>query len=135
MRRVAKPLQVLGAVIAVLLALAACSSKGGAQNSNNATSKSYTIAMVTHEAPGDTFWDKIRNGAEQAAKDHNVDLKYSNDPDAGKQATLIQNAVDSKVDGLATTLPTPDAIGPAAQKAVQAGIPTVAFIGGITEYQ
>jgi simple sugar transport system substrate-binding protein len=24
--------------------------------------------MVTHETPGDTFWDKIRAGAEQAAK-------------------------------------------------------------------
>jgi simple sugar transport system substrate-binding protein len=121
------------AVIAAVVALAACSSKGGAQN-NNATGKNYTIAMVTHEAPGDTFWDKIRNGAEQAAKDHNITLKYSNDPDAGKQATLIQNAIDSKVDGIATTLPTPDAIGPVAQKAVSAGIPVVAFNAGKDDY-
>jgi ABC-type sugar transport system substrate-binding protein len=28
----------------------------------------YTFQMVTHETPGDTFWDKIRAGAEQAAK-------------------------------------------------------------------
>ena len=35
---------------------------------------------------------------------HGIDLKYSNDPDAAKQATLIQNAIDSKVDGIATTL-------------------------------
>jgi len=91
--------------------------------------------MVTHEAPGDTFWDKIRNGAEEAAKNHNITLKYSNDPDAGNQATLIQNAVSSKVDGLATTMPNPDAIGPAAQKAVQAGIPTVAFNAGKDNYK
>jgi simple sugar transport system substrate-binding protein len=133
MSRVGKPLQVLAAVAAVLLALAACSSKGGAQNST--TQQDFTIAMVTHEAPGDTFWDKIRNGAEAAAKQLGVTLKYSNDPDAGKQATLIQNAIDSKVDGLATTLPTPDAIGPAAQKAVQAGIPVVAFNAGKDDYQ
>jgi simple sugar transport system substrate-binding protein len=125
MRRVGSPLKALVAVAAIVLALAACSSKGGAQNN---------IAMVTHEAPGDTFWDKIRNGAEQAAKDHNVTLKYSNDPDAGKQAGLIQNAIDSKVDGIATTLPTPDAIGPAAQKAVSAGIPVVAFNAGKDAY-
>src|SRR4051812_37453897 len=134
MRRVGKPLQVLAAVAAVLLALAACSSKGGAQNQNNANGQSYTIAMITHEAPGDTFWDKIRNGAEQAAKDHGITLNYSNDPDAGKQATLVQNAIDSKVNGIAVTLPTPDAIGPAAQRAVQAGIPVVAFNAGKDNY-
>jgi simple sugar transport system substrate-binding protein len=133
MRRVGKPLQLLVALVAVLLAVVACSSKGGAQNS--ATGKNYTIAMITHEAPGDTFWDKIRNGAEAASKQLNVTLKYSNDPDAGKQATLIQNAIDSKVDGIATTLPTPDAIGPAAQKAVSAGIPVVAFNAGRDDYK
>jgi simple sugar transport system substrate-binding protein len=135
MRRVGKPLVPVVAVAALAVAVAGCSSQGGAQNQNNATSKSYTIAMVTHEAPGDTFWDKIRNGAQQAAKDHNVTLKYSNDPDANKQATLIQNAVSSHVDGLATTLPTPDAIGPAAQAAVKAGIPTVAFNAGKDQYK
>jgi simple sugar transport system substrate-binding protein len=135
MRRVGKPLQVVAAVAAVAIAVTGCSSKGGAKNQTNATGKNYTIAMVTHEAPGDTFWDKIRNGAEQAAKDHNVTLKYSNDPDSGKQATLIQNAVNSKVNGLATTLPDPPAIGPAAQSALKAGIPVVGFNAGKDQYQ
>ena len=102
MRRVGSLLKVPVAGAAIVLAVAACSSQGGAQD--EAAGKSYTIAMVTHEAPGDTFWDKIRNGAEQAAKDHGIDLKYSQDPDAGNQATLIQNAIDSEVDGVATTL-------------------------------
>ena len=74
--------------------------------------------MVTHETPGDTFWDRIRAGAEQAAKDTGSTLKYSADPDATKQAVLIQNAIDSKVDGIATTLVTPDALIPTVQKAV-----------------
>jgi simple sugar transport system substrate-binding protein len=135
MRSTRRPLQALVAVTAATLALAACSSKGGAQDDSSAAGQNFTIAMVTHEAPGDTFWDKIRNGAEQAAKDHNITLNYSNDPDAGNQATLIQNAVSSKVDALATTMPNPDAIGPAAQKAVQAGIPTVAFNAGKDDYK
>ena len=139
MRTTRRSVKAAIAVVAAATALAACSSQGGAQNSSsggggNSNGQKYTIAMVTHEAPGDTFWDKIRNGAQQAAKDHNITLNYSNDPDAGKQATLIQNAIDSKVDGLATTLPTPDAVGPAAQKAVQAGIPTVAFNAGKDDY-
>jgi simple sugar transport system substrate-binding protein len=127
----------------LLLAVTACSSQGGAQNAPGAAGsggaatggKSYTIAMVTHEAPGSTFWDRIRAGAEQAAKQHGIDLKYSNDPDSGKQATLIQNAIDSKVDGIAVTLANPDAVGPALQKATQAGIPGVVFNAGIDKYQ
>jgi simple sugar transport system substrate-binding protein len=124
------------------VAMAACSSQGGANTAagNNgpavgsAGGKQYTIAMVTHEAPGDSFWDKIRAGAQEAAKELNVNLKYSNNNDAGQQATLVQNAIDSKVDGLAVTLAYADQVGPAAAKAVQAGIPTVAFNSGINEY-
>ena len=44
----------------------------------------FTIAMITHEAPGDTFWDKVRAGAEQAAKNTGVELKYSNNPDGAR---------------------------------------------------
>jgi len=132
MSRIGRPLKALATIGALTLAAAACSSQGGAQDQGNA--QEFTIAMVTHEAPGDTFWDKIRNGAEQAAKDHNITLNYSNNQDAGEQATLVQNAIDSGVDGLATTLPTPDAIGPSVQKAVDAGIPTVAFNAGINDY-
>jgi simple sugar transport system substrate-binding protein len=134
MRSTRRSLGALVAVTAATVALAACSSQGGAQNSG-ATSKNYTVAMITHESPGDTFWDKIRAGAEQAAKNHNVTLKYSNDPDAGKEATLVQNAVDSKVDGIAVTLAFPDAVGPAAKSALDGGTPVVAFNSGIDNYQ
>jgi simple sugar transport system substrate-binding protein len=137
MRSTRRPLRALVAVTAATLALAACSSQGGAQNEGGGggNGEDFTIAMVTHEAPGDTFWDKIRNGAQQAAKDHGITLNYSNNQDAGEQATLVQNAIDSGVDGLATTLPTPDAIGPAVRKAIDAGIPTVAFNAGINDYK
>lgn len=133
----------LTAVVAASAVLAGCSSQGGAQDQPAApgaggggggTGQSFTIAMITHEAPGDTFWDKVRAGAEQAAKNTGVELKYSNDPDSSRQATLVQNAIDSKVDGVAVTLTQADAVGPVAQKAIQAGIPVVAFNGGITDY-
>ncbi|MCE3552172.1 substrate-binding domain-containing protein [Pseudonocardia sp. RS11V-5] len=118
------------------LIAAGCSSQGGAQNNATAaTSQRFTIAMITHEQPGDSFWDKIRAGAQQAASELNVDLKYSNNNDAGQQATLVQNAIDSKVNGIAVTLAYADQVGPAAEKAVKAGIPTVAFNSGINEYQ
>jgi simple sugar transport system substrate-binding protein len=131
----------LTAVIA--LALAACSS-GGREKTNDTTtnnggnaagSSGFTIAMITHETPGDTFWDKIKAGAQQAAKDEGVTLKYSNDPDAAKQAVLIQNAVDSKVNGIATTLVTPGALAGAVKAATNAKIPVVGFNSGIDQYK
>ncbi len=122
--------------------LAACSGGGAPKTDDSAGGAAggggdsgYTFAMVTHETPGDTFWDKIKAGAQQAAKDTGSTLKYSNDPDPAKQATLIQNAVDSKVDGIATTLATPDALKGAVQSAITAKIPTVAFNSGIDQYK
>ena len=133
----------LVATTAVLAAgLAACSS-GGAPSTSSGDSgaaggggnSGYTFAMITHETPGDTFWDRIKAGAQQAAKDTGSTLKYSADPDAPKQAVLIQNAIDSKVDGIATTLVTPDALIPTIKKAIDAGIPVDTFNSGIGFFQ
>jgi simple sugar transport system substrate-binding protein len=134
---------VAAAVGAVAVALAACSGGGAksTQTSGNGggggagDNSGYTFAMVTHETPGDTFWDKIKAGANQAAKNNGITLKYSADPDPSKQATLIQNAIDSKVDGIATTLATPDALAGSVKAATGAKIPVVAFNSGIDQYK
>jgi len=132
------------ALVAVVALLASSCSEGGAPKDEADTSgggsgagdnSGYTIAMVTHETPGDTFWDKIKAGAQQAAKNEGVTLKYSNDPEPSKQATLIKNAVDSKVDAIATTLATPDALAGAVKQAEGAGIPVAAFNSGIDQYK
>jgi simple sugar transport system substrate-binding protein len=86
--------------------------------------------MITHQAPGDTFWDIIRKGAEAASAKDNVDFQYSNDPDATKQAQLIQAAIDKKVDGIAVTDPNTGALGDTIKKAVAAGIPVTMFNAG-----
>jgi simple sugar transport system substrate-binding protein len=134
--------RLLAVAAAVAVGLTACSSGGkekttetGSAGGNAAGSSGYTIAMITHETPGDTFWDKIKAGATQAAKDEGITLKYSNDPAAAKQAVLIQNAVDSKVSGIATTLVTPDALAGAVKAASDAKIPVVGFNSGIDQYQ
>jgi simple sugar transport system substrate-binding protein len=133
----------LALIAAIALITSSCSQGGAPKNSSSGGSggsgagdnSGYTLAMVTHETPGDTFWDKIKAGAQQAAKNEGVTLKYSNDPDPSKQATLIQNAIDSKVDGIATTLATPDALAGSVAAANKAGIPVVAFNSGIDQYK
>jgi simple sugar transport system substrate-binding protein len=147
-----KALGLTAVAVAAALALAGCSSTGGAAANSTteaapgsagapagggtvADTAPLTIAMVTHETPGDTFWDKIRSGAQAAAAKDNITLKYSNDPAAVGQATLIQNAVDSKVDGIASTLVTPDALAAAVKTATDAGIPVVGFNSGIDAWK
>jgi simple sugar transport system substrate-binding protein len=127
--------------IASALTLAACSG-GGAPPATDSKSgggggdnSGYTVAMVTHAPPGDTFWDKIQQGATQAAKNNGMTFKYSGDPDPSKQAQLIQSAVDSKVDGIAVSLATPDSLKAAVQAARAAKIPVVAFNSGIDQYK
>jgi simple sugar transport system substrate-binding protein len=122
-------------VAAGALLFSACSGGGAPKTDDTSTgggggNSGYTFAMITHETPGDTFWDRIKAGANQAAKDTGSKLKYSADPDATKQAVLIQNAIDSHVDGIATTLVTPDALIPTVKKAVDAGIPVDSFNSG-----
>jgi simple sugar transport system substrate-binding protein len=127
---------------AAALTISACSGGGREETDDSSGGGSgagdnsgYTIAFITHETPGDTFWDKIKAGAQQAAKNEGIDLKYSNDPEASKQAVLIQNAIDSKVDAIATTLVTPDALAGAVKAARDAGIPVVGLNSGIDQYK
>ena len=135
-------LRVLAVVAAASAALAACSSQGGAQSQSGGSSgggdtsgSNLTIQMITHEQAGDTFWDKIRAGAQDAAKAHGITLQYANNENGPEQATLVQNAIDAKVSGIAVTLSNADAVIPVTQKAVAAGIPVVAFNQGITDYK
>ncbi len=81
----------------LVVGIASCSGTGGKPEESNGgggggtvDTPRMTIAMVTHEVPGDSFWDLIRKGAEAAAKKDNIELRYSNDPEAPNQANLVQ---------------------------------------------
>ena len=67
--------------------LAACSG-GGAEKSTDAASgarggggnSGYTFAMITHETPGDTFWDRIKAGRPAGRQGHRVDAEVLQRP-------------------------------------------------------
>jgi len=126
----------------LVVGIAACSStggkpreSGGGMSGGTADTPRATIAMITHEVPGDSFWDLIRKGAETAAKKDNIELRYSNDPEAPNQANLVQTAIDSGVKGIAVTLAKPDAMQAAVKAAGAKGIPVVAFNSGLKDWQ
>jgi simple sugar transport system substrate-binding protein len=89
-----------------------------------------TVAMITHAAPGDTFWDIVRKGAEAAAAKDNITIQYSYNDDATQQAQLIQSAIDKKVEGIAVTDPDTPALGGVIKKAVASGITVSMFNAG-----
>ncbi|MFD8735205.1 sugar ABC transporter substrate-binding protein [Streptomyces sp. NPDC059618] len=136
------PLAALAA--ASLLLAAGCSSSSGgkkaeetgaAGTTGRANTPRMTVALVTHQAPGDTFWDIVRKGAEAAAAKDNIRLVYAHDPNAGDQANLVQNAIDQKVDGIAVTLAKPDAMKDVVAKATSAGIPVVGLNSGLSDWK
>jgi ABC-type sugar transport system substrate-binding protein len=133
-----------GAALAAVVTVAvACSNTGGKTDTEGsggaaggqAGTPRMTIAMITHGVPGDEFWTIVQKGAEAAAAKDNVELRYNADPDATQQATLVQNAIDSKVDGIALTLAKPDAMAGGIGAAEAAGIPVVGFNSGVNDWQ
>ncbi|MEU4178053.1 sugar ABC transporter substrate-binding protein [Streptomyces sp. NPDC026589] len=135
----------MGAVLAVVLgaSLAGCSSTGGKRAEERAAAAAegraavntprWTFAMVTHSGDGDTFWDIVQKGAEQAALKDNINFLYSHNDEANQQAQLVQTAIDKKVDGLIVSLAKPDAMKAVVAKAVKAGIPVVTVNSGSAE--
>lgn len=120
---------------AALLALSACSSSGGkkSEEAPEGAGPRMKIAMVTHSGAGDTFWDIVQKGAKAAAAKDNVEFLYSADPDGGKQAQLVQAAIDKKVDGIIVTLAKPDAMKDVLARAAAAKIPVVSINSGAEE--
>ncbi|MEV6119331.1 sugar ABC transporter substrate-binding protein [Streptomyces sp. NPDC052077] len=129
---------------ALTLSLAGCSSTGGkraedarraaaAQGRAAVDTPRWTFAMITHSGDGDTFWDIVQSGAEQAAVKDNINFLYSHDDEAQQQAQLVDAAVDKKVDGIVVTLAKPDAMRSALDRARKAGIPVITVNSGSEE--
>jgi len=138
-------------IAAGLLVLTGCSTSGDddggsdtegstdtsteGSGSGGGSSSDIRIDVVTHGAPGDSFWDVVKSGAEQAGKDDGVELHYVSDPDVGKQATLIDNAVAAGTDGLVVSMANPDGLESSIKAAVADGVPVITINSGIDQWQ
>ena len=111
------------------------SGDSGDSGSSDVSAGDLRIDVVTHAAPGDSFWDVVKSGAEQAGDDLGVDMRYSNDPDPGAQSTLIDNAVADGTDGLVISMANPDGLEGSIKAAVDAGVPVITINSGIDDWQ
>ncbi len=94
-----------------------------------------TIAMVTHSDDG-IFWSVVKKGAEAAAKNLGVDLKWeASNNDSAKQAQMVEADVAAKVSGIAVSLADPAALSGPVKAAVAAGIPVVTLNSGSDKFK
>ena len=123
------------AAIAALL-LAGCSSTGGARNntaesaSSGSSQTSQTIAVISHGAQGDSFWDVVKKGAEDAGERFNAKVTYQGEADPQAQSQAIDNAVAQHVNGIVVSMANPDGVKDSVEAAVAAGIPVVTINAG-----
>lgn len=123
----------LAGLIVVPLALAGCTGTPTEPSTDvsKASGEKVTIAVVTHGSPGDTFWDVVKSGAEQAGKDLGATITYQGDGDPVKQSQLIESAIATKPDGLIVSMANPDGVEDAVANAVAAGIPVITINSGL----
>ena len=125
---------VVAASVALLLA-AGCSGTGQAPPAASAGggegSYGYNFTVITHGAAGDTFWDVVKKGAEQAGTDEGVTVTYrDSNGDPARQSLLIDAAINERADGLVVSMANPDALQTSIEKAVAAGIPVITINSG-----
>ncbi|WP_328354465.1 substrate-binding domain-containing protein [Streptomyces sp. NBC_00445] len=136
--RSSRPPRAAAVLAAACLLLAGCSGGDDADSRADTAAAGGTgmkVALITHGAEGDVFWERVRKGAEAAAAKDDVDLTYVSDPDPAGQAELMRDAVRDKVDGIAVTLAKPGAMTGAVGEAKKAGIPVVGLNSGIDAWQ
>ncbi len=95
--------------------------------------KPLKIIMVQHAlCAWDSFWCTVEKGAKDAAKAMNVNLTILGPDkfDLEKTASLIDQAVAAKPDGLAVTVTDPALFKDPIMRALKAGIPVVGYNAG-----
>lgn len=125
----------MATLLVIPLALAGCTASPGTTTPESggaaAPDGDITIAVVTHATPGDSFWDVVKSGAEQAGSDLGVTVTYQGDGDPVKQSQLIDSAVAAKADGLVVSMANPDGLKDAIEAAIAAGVPVITINSGL----
>lgn len=134
--------KVLAVFLAALLAasLGACNGGAGTSTSTPDTAAggsetsgpekdSYSVTVII-KATDSSYWQTLLLGAQAAAEESGGKIKVTTDgpaseTDMDKQVTILENAIAAKPDGIVLASISSTSTVPAAEQAVQAGIPVV----------
>ena len=102
------------------------------KSSQDGSSSSERIILISHGQAADPYWNIVRNGAEEASRQLGVDLDYRAPEtfDMIRMAELIDSAVNQRPDGIIVTIPDASALGPSILAAARSGIPIVSINSG-----
>jgi simple sugar transport system substrate-binding protein len=98
----------------------------------HADDKQLYIIGVFHADVSNSFSSVVKKGVEQAGKDLNVKVEFVGPDkfDVVAEGQLIEAAIAKKPDGMFVSLADCDALKPAVQDAIKAGIPVMSFNAG-----
>jgi len=118
--------KVLACLAGGLLAIAALAT------ASSAADKQLYIIGVFHADVSNSFSSVVKKGVEQAGKDLNVKVEFVGPEkyDIVAQAQLVEAAIAKKPDGIFVSLADCDAMKPAVQDAIKAGIAVMSFNSG-----
>ena len=94
--------------------------------------ESLRFVVVSHGQASDPFWSVVQRGTDAAATDLGVTVEYQAPTTYNmvEMSQLIDAAVASSPDGLVVSIPDTEALTPAIQRAVEAGIPVISINSG-----
>jgi ABC-type sugar transport system substrate-binding protein len=117
----------LSLLLCTVALLAGCGKSTDTSNSPTA-GKRVTIAFMP-KSKGNAYFISCKKGADQAAKDLNVDLIFDGptEPDPAKQNEIIDNWITLGVDAIAAACENKEGISTALRKAKAKGIKVVTY--------
>ncbi|RQR54612.1 sugar ABC transporter substrate-binding protein [Burkholderia sp. Bp9140] len=94
--------------------------------------ESEKIILITHGLASDPYWNIVKHGANDAAKQLGVTVEYRSPPtfDMVQMSNLINAAVNQRPAGIIVSIPDANALSGAIKNAVASGIPVISVDSG-----
>lgn len=127
----------------VSLVLTACEGDQESQQGGGETSAEglvdrgdINIQFVTHATP-DPFWTVVQNGVNKAEEDMGVKINYRelDSYDVTQLQRNLDSAIAADPDGMAVSIPDPNALNDTIRRATEEGIPVVVLNAGENDWR
>ena len=119
-------------IVGVIIGVTTLQSRSAVRNTADPKGANERIVMITHGQAADPYWNIVKNGADEAARQVGVRLDYRAPEtfDMIRMAELIDSATNQRPAGIVVSIPDANALGPAIRAAVTAGVPVISINTG-----
>lgn len=124
----------LMALLLLSAVLTGCSSSASSDKTDEKTNKDKKEIALIVKSVDSEYWLTVKAGAEKAAKELGANVTFKGaqtETDIAGQISIVENAINQKVDAIALAASDSDALVPPVEKAVDAKIPVVTIDSGV----